>query len=132
MLLLGLGIGIYLGWVQFPVEYQNSYMCQLAGQYQENYTLMVARGYREDQNLELALERLRPLRVDDIAACKDGRDYEIDNIPEWVQIVTEQHISEGADPEAIRDLVALAEGFDRLTPIMESFRSASPNPPPGQ
>ena len=120
---LGLGLGLYIGWVQYPVEYRNSYMCQLSDQYQEDYTLMVARGYREDRDLNKALDRLQPLRAVGIAECDDGRSYQIDNIPEWVQVLTERYISQGADPSLIRDLVALAEGFGRLTPIMESFRS---------
>lgn len=120
---LGLGIGVYLGWVQFPVEYRNSQLCQLDPEYQEEYTLMVARGYRTDNDLEKALERLRPLRIADSSACDDSRAYKIDNLPDWVQYLTERYISEGANPSDIRDLVALAEGFDRLTPIMESFRS---------
>jgi hypothetical protein len=123
-LVLGVGLGLYLGWVQFPVEYRNSHLCQLSPNYQEEYTLMVARGYRKDGDLEKALERLRPLRVGDVVACDDGRAYKIDNIPDWVQYLTERYISEGAEPAKIRDLVALAEGFDRLTPIMESFRSS--------
>jgi hypothetical protein len=130
-LALGLGIGIYLGWVQFPIEYANSHMCQLDMSYQENYTLMVARGYRQDGDIDRAIARLRPLRVENAAACDDGRAYAIDNIPDWVQYVTEQYISEGANPSQIRDLVALAEGLDRLTPIMESFRPITPVPEAG-
>jgi hypothetical protein len=129
MLGIGLAIGFYIGWVQYPVEYRNSYLCQLAPEYQENYTLMIARGYRVDNDAQKAIERLRPLRVEGTAECDDGRDYSIDNIPDWVQYLTEQYISEGANPEQIRDLVALAEAFDRLTPVMESFRtSPSTNP----
>lgn len=125
-LLLGIGIGVYLGWAQFPVEYRNSHMCQLDQEYQENYTLMVARGYRQDGDINKAIERLRPLRIENnLEACNDERTYKIDNVLDWVQYLTEKYISEGANPEEIRDLVALAEGFDRVTPVMESFR---PNP----
>lgn len=120
---LGIGLGVYIGWIQYPVEYRNSYMCQLSDNYQEEYTLMIARGYREDGDLNKALDRLQPLRAVGVPECDDGRSYQIDNIPEWVQVLTERYISQGADPALIRDLVALAEGFGRLTPIMESFRS---------
>ena len=119
---LGIGLGVYIGWVQYPVEYRNSYMCQLSDSYQEEYTLMLARGYREDGDLNKALDRLQPLRAEGVPECDDGRSYKIDNIPEWVQVLTERYISQGADPVLIQDLVALAEGFGRLTPIMESFR----------
>jgi hypothetical protein len=117
---LGLGVGFYIGWVQYPVEYRNSYMCQLSDDYQEDYTLMVARGYQQDGDLSKALDRLQPLRAVGIPECDDGRSYQIDNLPEWVQILTERYISQGADPALICQLVTLAEGFGRVTPIMQS------------
>ena len=119
---IGLGLGFYTGWVQFPVEYRNSHMCQLSPEYQEEYTLMVARGYEEDNNLQAAVDRLRPLRVEGKLECDDGRAYSIDNIPDWVQRLTEQKINQGANPDDIRTLVSLAEAMGRLTPVMESFR----------
>ncbi len=72
---LGIGLGVYIGWVQYPVEYRNSYMCQLSDGYQEEYTLMVARGYREDGDLNKALDRLQPLRAVGVPECDDGRSY---------------------------------------------------------
>lgn len=119
---IGLGMGFYTGWVQFPVEYRNSHMCQLSPNYQEEYTLMVARGFQEDGDLQAALDRLRPLRVEGKLECDDGRAYSIDNIPDWVQRLTEQKINQGANPDDIRTLVTLAEAMGRLTPVMESFR----------
>ena len=128
-LLIGLGLGFYIGWVQFPVEYRNSHLCQLADHYREDYTLMVARGYREDGDINKALERLRPLRSEGKPECENSRAYQIDNVSEWVQRLTEQYISEGANQTDIQDLVALAEGFGRVTPVMESFRTANPATP---
>ncbi len=122
-LALGIGIGIYLGWVQFPIEYRNSHMCQLDISYQEEYTLMVARGYREDGDVEKSIERLQPLRTNNITACDDGRPFKINNIPEWVKYLTEQYISDSADLQDIRDLVALYGAYDNLTPIMENYRT---------
>lgn len=119
---IGLALGFYLGWVQFPVEYRNSHMCQLDENYQENYTLMVARGYGVDGDLQKAIERLRPLRVEGIPECDDGRAYKVDSIPDWVQTVTERYINAGADTRDIRDLVSLSADLGRLTPVMESFR----------
>lgn len=122
-LVLGIGLGLYLGWIQFPSQYTDGQMCQLEWSYQESYTLMVARGYRQDRNLNKALDRLRPLRAVGVTGCENERPYKIDNIPDWVQYFTEQQISRGADPQEIRDLVVLADAFDRLTPIMEGFLS---------
>lgn len=123
--LSGMGIALYITWVQFPVEYRNSHMCQLAPGYQEEYTLMVARGYRLDGDRDKALERLRLLRVENEPACNDGRAYAIDNIPDWVAELTERRISQGANPAEIQDLVVLAAALGRLTPIMEGFLPAT-------
>lgn len=117
--LVGGAIGLFLGWVQFPEEYTDSHMCQLDRSFQEEYTLMIARGYQQDGDIEAALNRLRPLRVEGVEACNDGRENPIDNIPSWVQFLTERYISQGREPEIFCDLAELAQGFGRLTPPMQ-------------
>jgi hypothetical protein len=103
--------GLYVGWQVAPVEYTDSPMTALAEEYQEEYTLMIAAGYIADGDLNGALERLRLLGVS--------------NIPQYVQELTERYISNSRDLQDIRYLVALAEGFGRLTPPMENFRQYS-------
>ena len=110
-LLLGIGIGLYLGWVQFPVQYIDSPASALAGQYKDEYTVMIAAGYSADSDLNGAIERLRFLGVE--------------NVPEFVQQVTERYISNSRAVDDIRLLVRLAEGMGRLTPIMEPYRDIS-------
>lgn len=105
---LGLGVGLYLGWVRFPVEYVDSPARDLSPRYQDEYTVMVAAGYLFDDDLQGAVERLRVLGVD--------------NVPEYVQSVTERYITNSRDVDDIRKLVALSEGFGRLTPLMEPYR----------
>ncbi len=106
--LIGLVVGVFLGWEQFPVEYTNSSLSALAPQFQEEYTVMVAEGYQHDRDIEAALERLRPLQKD--------------NIFSYIQDLTERYISQSNIP-AIGPMVALAEAVGRLTPVMESYRS---------
>ena len=60
--LIGLAVGLFLGWEQFPVEYTNSAMSNLAPRYQEEYTVMVAEGYLYDQDVNGALARLAASR----------------------------------------------------------------------
>jgi hypothetical protein len=110
-LAVGLVIGLYLGWVQFPVEFLDSPASQLAQRHKDEYTVMVASGYLVDRDPSAAVERLRMLGVD--------------NIPAYVQEVTERYISASRDVEDIRQLVALAEGLGRLTPPMEPYRQLS-------
>ncbi len=107
-LAIGVGIGLYLGWEQFPLEYVDSPAGALAQRYKDEYTVMIAAGYRQEGDVQAAVERLRLL--------------DVENVPLHVQEVTERFISNSRNIEDIRDLVALAEGLGRLTPIMQDYR----------
>ena len=111
-LALGLIGGLYIGWVQFPVEFVNSPASSLAERYKDDYIVMVAAGYLKDGDPGGAVERLRSLGVA--------------NIPAYVQEVTERYISNSRDANDISILVGLAEGLGRLTPIMEPYRQIQP------
>jgi hypothetical protein len=108
---VGIGLGLYLGWEQFPVEFVNSPAHSLAQRYKDDYVVMVAAGYLHDADLGGALERLRVLGVV--------------NVPVYVQEVTERYITNSQNVDDIRSLVALADGVGRLTPIMEPYRQAA-------
>ncbi|MBZ0295487.1 MAG: hypothetical protein K8L99_23215 [Anaerolineae bacterium] len=110
-LLVGLGLGLYLGWVQFPVEYINSPASDLAGRYKDEYTVMIATGYQADRDLQAAIDRLRVIGVE--------------NIPQYVQDITERYITNSREVADIRVLVTLADALDRLTPIMEPYRQVN-------
>ena len=105
---IGVAAGFLIGWVIAPVQYVDSPLHLLHRLYKEEYTVMVAAAFRHDGGLDLARERLQPLGVE--------------NIPAWVQDVTERYISQRRSPTDITDLVALSEAFGRLTPIMEPYR----------
>jgi hypothetical protein len=107
-LIIGVLLGLYLGWVQFPVEYIDSPASALDQPYQDEYTVMIAAGYSADQDLTGALTRLRVLGVE--------------NVPTYVQEVTERYITNSQAVDEIRVLVTLAEGLGRMTPIMEPYR----------
>ncbi|MCA9906043.1 MAG: hypothetical protein KC547_19435 [Anaerolineae bacterium] len=107
-LLIGAGIGLYLGWVQFPVQFVDSPANALAASAKDEYTLMIAGAYADDGDLNGAVERLRVLGVD--------------NVPAYVQEVTERYITNSRGIDDIRLLVRLAEGMGRLTPVMEPYR----------
>lgn len=110
-LAVGIGIGLVLGWGIFPARTADSPASALDSRYKDDYTVMIASVYRADGDLIGALERLRLLGAD--------------NIPAYVQDVTERFITNSRDLESIRRLVALSEGLGRLTPIMEPYRAVS-------
>jgi hypothetical protein len=115
--IIGIAIGVYLGWEQFPVEYRNSSMCQLSLDHQEDYTLMVARGFSVDQNRDAALARLLPLRASNNPDCGSlSASRQIDNIPAWVQELVDRYRTRGAELRDICDLAALSAAFGRQIP----------------
>lgn len=109
-LILGVALGLGIGYGLFPVEYINSPLSLLDEAYRDDYTVMIASGYAADRDLTGAVERLRALQVS--------------NVPAYVQVVTERYISQGRNYADIVCLVALAEAMGRLTPLMESYRTA--------
>ena len=106
--LIGMGIGLFVGWVVSPVEYVESPAAALAQRYKDDYTVMIAAGYRKDGDVNAAIQRLRVLGTN--------------NVPLYVQEITERYITSSRNIEDIRNLVALAEGLGRLTPIMNDYR----------
>jgi hypothetical protein len=112
--LIGLGIALYIGWVQFPRQRSDSTADMLDQRYQDEYAVMIAQGFLAENDVTSALERLRLLQVE--------------NVPAYVQDVTERFITTSRSIDDIRALVALSEGLGRLTPIMEPYR---PLPTPG-
>lgn len=110
-LVVGAGVGLYLGWGPLPVEYLNSPASNLDPRYKDEYTVMVAAGYLNDGDALAAVERLRILGVE--------------NVPAYVQEVTERYITNSRDVNDIYYLVGLSEGLGRLTPIMEPYRNVS-------
>lgn len=110
--LLGLGGGFVYGWVVDPAQYIDSPMSSLARRYQDDYTLMIAAGFAVDADVDAALDRLSRLGVD--------------NVPAYVQEITERYITNARDIDDIRLLVNLSDGLGRLTPPMDRFRQLNP------
>lgn len=110
-LVLGAGLGLYLGWVQFPVEYVDSPARDLSPQYRDEYAVMVAGGYVVDRDLVGATQRLQAMGIADV--------------PVYVQSVTERYILSSRTVDDIRPLVALADGLGRMTALMEPYQLVS-------
>jgi hypothetical protein len=105
--IVGIAIGLITGWWLVPVEYNQSRLSDLNPNYKDDYVVMIAAGYIADHDVNGALERLSLLGVE--------------NVPAYVQDVTERYITHSRDIGDIRLLVALSEGFGRLTRPMEAF-----------
>ncbi len=66
-LLLGLGVGLLLAWVVFPVRYTETAPDTLRPDFKEAYRALIARAYAYDHNLPRARARLRLLGENDPA-----------------------------------------------------------------
>lgn len=107
-LLLGGGLGLFLGWGVFPTATYGNPGSSLAPEYQEEYTAYIAAGYRSDQDVSAAIERLAILGVPDVRL--------------HVRHVTEVFIHDSRRLEDIYNLVALSDALEVITPQMEPYR----------
>jgi len=106
-LAVGLGIGVFLGWNVWPVEYYDTDLPLLHPSYKFEYAVMVGAAYELNGNWEQASERLAALDQDDVGI--------------WLRDLIHRAIADGRDPIKIRHLIRLAEPLGVRTEIMEPF-----------
>jgi hypothetical protein len=59
--ILGIGVGLFYGWVINPVKYVDTTPAKLRSDYQADYILMVAEAYQAEGDLDQAARRLAVL-----------------------------------------------------------------------
>jgi hypothetical protein len=59
--LVGLGVGLWIGWMALPIQLANVGISDLKGSAQDEYILLIAKTYAYDRNLDRARERLAQL-----------------------------------------------------------------------
>jgi len=55
---VGVGLGLYYGWVISPLQYVDTTPSTLRADFRADYTLMVAETFQHDQNIETAARHL--------------------------------------------------------------------------
>jgi hypothetical protein len=111
---IGLGLGLYVGWVAWPVSYQDITVAALGEAYRDDYVVMVATAYGWDGDLDLARERLGALEPADPAA------------PLALVEATAARLAELSDPPAP------PADLQRLSRLAADLRAAgTPGPAPG-
>ncbi len=63
---LGVGIGLVITWVVWPVEYYDTDPFDLRDEHKDDYVVMIGAAYCQDSDLELATHRLNQLGFDDV------------------------------------------------------------------
>jgi nucleoid-associated protein YgaU len=68
-LAVGVGAGLYIGWVAAPVQYVNTEPASLQRAFKDDYVLMIATAYAGDHDLQSARTQLAGLGYNDPAAA---------------------------------------------------------------
>jgi hypothetical protein len=92
-ILVGIAVGLLIGWSLLPVEYANTSPDSLRSDYRVDYILMVAEIYDKGGDIDAAVDWLDPLEGDHAVrmtqqAALDARDmgYEIADLELIVQL----------------------------------------------
>ena len=109
--LLGIGLGLLIGWQIAPVSYYNTDLYDLRARYQDEYVVMVGTLYALERDAEAARHALSLL-----SNPKTPRSAQ-----EIVVDVTERYIARGAAPRDIAYLVSLAQALDSVTTPMQPY-----------
>ena len=106
-LVAGLGIGLFLGWIVWPVEFYDTDYSSLHPAYKFEYAVMVGAAYEMDGDWERASGRLDALREAELGI--------------WLRDQIHQAIADGQEPPKIQHLVSLAGPLGVKTEIMAPF-----------
>jgi hypothetical protein len=119
----GIGIGLLMGWVVWPIDQGNATFADLANKYKEDYIVLVSAAYAQDGSLDKARVLLDQL--------------ESPNPAQWVTELASTYIREGRDPAELQHLVKLAHGLGMADENMIAYLptdtpmpSATPSPTP--
>jgi hypothetical protein len=111
-LVLGAALGIFIGWVVWPVQYYDTVPAVLAPDYKDEYVLLVALSYSVDHDLDLAKRRLAALEEEESAAR--------------LVALTERLIERDMAPSVITPLAELASDLGEDTSVMDPYLGGSP------
>ena len=112
-LALGVGLGLFVGWVIEPAEFTNANPSVLQEDYRRDYALMIATAYAADNDLETAARR-----VDSLG--ENGRDF--------LFSLTLSMILAGEKETDIRYLAQLAADLGLSSPAIEPYLAPTPDP----
>ena len=112
-LVIGIGLGLAVGWVFWPTEFTEANPTVLEDRYRRDYVLLIADSYALDNNLAAAQQRISEL----------GEESE-----QYVLSVLIEMILRQDDEGAIRRLARLTFDIGQYTPAMDPFLPATPEP----
>lgn len=114
-LVVGIGLGLFLGWVAWPTEFTDANPAVLAEEYKQDYVLMIATDYALTNDLDTARQQITTLG-------SGGEDF--------LFSLTLDQILQGANPAEIRLLAQLANDLGLYSPAMDPFLISEESPTP--
>jgi hypothetical protein len=109
--LIGIGLGLIVGWLVWPVSYSDTDVFDLRADYQDEYVVMVG----SLNALEGDADASRRL----LALLSDARAPR--SIEGIVVDVTERYIARGANPTDIGYLISVAKALGTVTTPMQPY-----------
>jgi len=103
-LVLGMALALFYTWVISPVQYTDTGPDSLRADYKTDYVVMIARAYNADTNLDLARQRLAPLKLD--------------NPGQFTAELTVSEIKRGAPLDDLRALATLTTALGGIPPAL--------------
>jgi hypothetical protein len=114
-LMVGIAIGLVLGWIVWPVEFVGSSIADLAPEQKDEYMFLVASAYASDGSLEKAQERLAQM--------------EVPNVNQSLVALIDRYMFEGREEGEIQVLARLADSLGVTNPKMLAYL-VTPTPLP--
>jgi len=113
---LSLGLGLFVGWVLWPVHYYDTDPSDLRWEHKEGYIVLVSASYALRNDLAQARARLEELEEEDIGSV--------------VAELARQYMIRGEEPEVTRDLVKLAQdlGTSASPELIAYVATSTPTP----
>jgi hypothetical protein len=109
--LLGIGLGLVVGWLVWPVTYYDTDVYDLRADYQDEFVVMVGALYALEQDVGVARQWLALLSPPQAPRAAEAIVVE----------VAERYIARGAAPTDIGHLVGLAEALGSVTTPMQPY-----------
>ncbi|MCB8976883.1 MAG: hypothetical protein H6657_05595 [Ardenticatenaceae bacterium] len=114
-LVIGVGLGLAVGWVFWPTEFTDANPAVLEDRYRRDYVQLIADSYAQDNNLAQAQQRIGDLG-------EGGSNYVLQVL---IEMILRQE-----DEGAIRRLTRLANDIGQYTPAMDPYLPATPEATP--
>lgn len=109
--ILGAAVGLYVGWVVWPVEYSEANPAVLQEGYRQDYLLMIATVYADNGDLALAESRLDGMG-------ENGRFLLLDTLLTMI-------VREAPEADLVR-LARLARDVGLTSPAVERYAGGAP------